>query len=493
MRCLLLLLAWSLSCTIYSQTTLPPDSVLVAFSHVGNDDTALAKSAVDRLDALAIELAGEFRHNKPEKSIQKLFKKVHDRLFRLYDENPVFMDIFRGGRYNCVTASAVYAYLFERLDIPYAIRELPTHVYVIAYPGTYDIMVESTVPDEVSLRQQRREMEAYREELLANKMITPAQAADPNFFYDTFGPDTIITFSGLYGVQLYNYSLTHLEAGAYFPSLELLERAEEYHPGPVIDGAMMTNLLLLGENSATLSAEEQCRAVKIYSRHVDLIDSTTISGMMGFYYLIAGEPDLPAEVRKLEELRDCIAESAIDELYRQAILEAADLMAAVYYHQTLQHEQALELLQRSYNPDNTKAYLLIKSVLAERLQEHNDFRSGLDTLAKYETIFPFLRDDPTMGNYGLWCYANLILMHYNLDEPEEGARWFDRFRDRYPVDGKRTYSPEIIGNIFGAISAYHVRKKEEDLALEWLERGLEYAPDSYELRRKIKLLQSDTW
>ncbi|HEY0741454.1 MAG TPA: hypothetical protein VGD40_08330, partial [Chryseosolibacter sp.] len=81
-----------------------------------------------------------------DKKVKLVYDDVHDTFLRKYELENRFEDIFINGHYNCVSATALYALVFEKLNIPYVIKEKPTHVYLIAYPSTERIIVETTTP-----------------------------------------------------------------------------------------------------------------------------------------------------------------------------------------------------------------------------------------------------------------------------------------------------------------------------------------------------------
>ena len=78
--------------------------------------------------------ASDAIRKKNDKKIKYIYQLVHDRFLSKYQEENRFYEIIKNGNYNCVTATALYALFFERLAIPYAIKEEPTHVYLVAYP-----------------------------------------------------------------------------------------------------------------------------------------------------------------------------------------------------------------------------------------------------------------------------------------------------------------------------------------------------------------------
>ena len=88
----------------------------------------------------------ESKSKKETKRIKKVYDIIHSKFLKKYEANSIFTDIFKNGNYNCVTASAIYAYIFDKLDVPYHVKEAPSHVYLIAYPKTHNIYLETTAP-----------------------------------------------------------------------------------------------------------------------------------------------------------------------------------------------------------------------------------------------------------------------------------------------------------------------------------------------------------
>ncbi len=81
------------------------------------------------------------------KKVKYVYDYVHKQFLKVYKLQNSFADIFSKGEYNCVSASALYAIIFTKLDIPFNIIEAPHHVYLVAYPQTFKILIETTSPE----------------------------------------------------------------------------------------------------------------------------------------------------------------------------------------------------------------------------------------------------------------------------------------------------------------------------------------------------------
>ncbi len=120
-----------------------------------------------------------YNRNKPlSKFIKDLFNFVHTSYLRRYDADVYFNSIDKNGNYNCVTASAFYSLFFNRYNILYSIKESPTHVYLIADPGTFNIKIETTSPTEGYSMPDEKFKRSYLDYLLETKSITKEEIAN---------------------------------------------------------------------------------------------------------------------------------------------------------------------------------------------------------------------------------------------------------------------------------------------------------------------------
>jgi hypothetical protein len=138
-----------------------------------------------------------------------IFKEVHEHFFRRYDENVTFNRVFEDGVYNCVTASMLYAIVLKKYGVPFEIKEKPEHVYLVAFPGSDNILFETTnpkgmfAPDEKSKR-------AYVDGLVSMKFTTldyVNTVGVARVFNEFYYNNQSISLTQLAGVQYYNLAI----------------------------------------------------------------------------------------------------------------------------------------------------------------------------------------------------------------------------------------------------------------------------------------------
>src|SRR5690349_14148654 len=91
-------------------------------------------------------LGKETSAKKNDKRVKTIYDNLHAKLLSKYELKNRFEEVFYNGNFNCVSATALYALAFEKLGIPYGIKEEPSHVYLIAYPYAERIVLQTTSP-----------------------------------------------------------------------------------------------------------------------------------------------------------------------------------------------------------------------------------------------------------------------------------------------------------------------------------------------------------
>ena len=130
------------------ETKIVNDSVQVDFfkalfsidSLISNVEIEKNRNKVQKTIKFSRQKEKKEKHER--KRIKRIYNTIHNTFLEKYNIEAHFSDIFINGNYNCVSATALYSYVFESLEIPYKIKETPTHVYLVVYPKSYKIYIE---------------------------------------------------------------------------------------------------------------------------------------------------------------------------------------------------------------------------------------------------------------------------------------------------------------------------------------------------------------
>lgn len=109
------------------------DYLAVLIGSSGRGSNEILKKAEAQLDELYQSLNPEkLKKKSAKKKIKKIFKAVQNDLLVRYSLENQLVEIFENGRYNCVSATAIYALILEKFAIQYRITQEPEHVYLTA-------------------------------------------------------------------------------------------------------------------------------------------------------------------------------------------------------------------------------------------------------------------------------------------------------------------------------------------------------------------------
>jgi tetratricopeptide (TPR) repeat protein len=205
--------------------------LFLANSPAADQDLKLFEKRIDEI-LEEINVSGALK-KKNEKKIKYIYDLVHSRFLIKYEAENRFYEIARTGNYNCVTATALYAMLFEKLNIPYAIKEEPTHVYLVAYPNAENILVETTTPLSGFLAFDQAYKLDFVNTLKSQKIIGSSEVTSTNIdelFNKYYFGNENITLTQLIGIHFLNDCLFKRDhddmAGAY----EQIKKAYLYYP-----------------------------------------------------------------------------------------------------------------------------------------------------------------------------------------------------------------------------------------------------------------------
>ena len=166
--------------------------------------------------------------SKNKKDIAKIFTLVHEHFLHKYEDIEHFSDIFTKGSYNCVSASILYALIFNQLQIPYKILQTPNHVYLVVQPGNESMIIETTNPNikqEYFTQEYKKE---YLQKLKSAKMVTENESLSKSIdeiFQEKYYKGRESEFNNLFGFEYMNKALSCLDSDIKNRTYEMFQKA----------------------------------------------------------------------------------------------------------------------------------------------------------------------------------------------------------------------------------------------------------------------------
>lgn len=154
-----------------------------------------------------------------------LFANVHNKYLKHYQNPDSFSSIFSNRNYNCVSGTALYAYILDQLGYCISIMETRFHLFLIVELNENSrVMIETTDPfdgfimtDESVERRISKYLSKERMTLKNQRIISP-----PFGDQEVFQP---ISFKDLGGLHYYNKAVNLINKGEYAQAVPVIKKA----------------------------------------------------------------------------------------------------------------------------------------------------------------------------------------------------------------------------------------------------------------------------
>jgi hypothetical protein len=434
-------------------------------------------------------LEKDVKGKNQKKELKQLYEKIHNAYFVKYAENPEFIEIFRTGQYNCVTASALYTLVFEYFKIPYEIREMPTHVYVLAYPKEHNIVIESTMPAAGVIELQKKEIEALKNSLIENKIATKSEVDEKGFFNKFLKIDSIISKNQLNAIQNYNLAVKLCNEKKYVQALDRIIKANDKYNSFQIQGVYEEVLRnLTADEKYMASTENKCFVFESFYNLMQNEDDINERTRSFLFETIVNKP-IANNLKELKYYKNCINLTLKESNINKEINRLLNLFIAEVNYNNSETDSSLYFLNISYDSTKVETFPFINTVIAKKYQEIANTDSLIKTVNEFEKIYPHSKKDKVLRSVKIAAFMSSIYTEFELNKYDKANRLFEEFKKVYKPSDGNIYHQDAIGAGFGAASAYQVRKDNYSKAIEILKEGLKYAPNSLELRRKLDLIE----
>lgn len=454
------------------------------------------KSAEQRLDACVNHLKTELEGKSEIKKVKIVFDYVHREFLKVYKLRNDFVSLFALGEYNCVSASALYALVFDRLNIPYQIQETPQHVYLVAYPKTSKILVETTAPTKGYYQFSNSFMTKYINSLYDSKLISKDEidaAPLTDLFNKYYFKNDGISLLDLAALQFSNFGIYLLDDDNLKPAGDEIKKA--YY----------------------LSATERHRLLmrEILGRSIDKYgydDTTNLSNLL----VLARYNNLPGkEITNDDVLREFGKFKAValiknsdytnyGQFYKRlsnAVNDSAlkSNLGFEYYYElarlgflnTKGEEYELTQLAGAYqfNKMNADLRALIVAVYTGLVDKYNDSQSIMALSDKFLAHFDFLAENVTFLSVKASCLLDLAYQNYYLNQVKTADQYIADFENLAgQVEGVNA-GASFVERAYSQGASYYFRTGNKAKAKKMVTTGLKYAPNSFGLKQRLQQLQ----
>lgn len=433
------------------------------------------------------------KEKKNDRRIRAIYDYVHSTFLTKYEEQNKFKEIFTVGNYNCVSATALYAFYFERLGIPYSIKEIPSHVYLIAYPNTDQIKVESTSPQNGITTINESFKQGFVKMLKDNKVISQQEytvsSVDALFNTFYFKENKDITLQQLASIQYTNSAFYLHEDGRHEEAFQQTKKAyylfkserslylmaktgiDAFTAHPARDEEQ-AHLLASISQLAPFGIEWDMIKAEFAKVVSELLFTNNKQNELDSYYQI-----LMKEIKqdKLRNELDFIYQYECGRYYYN---QGKNKVAKVYWEKGL-----------SLKPTDADMLSIFTSLLARTYSIDSDFLAFISEAERYGAVYPKLRENNNYNTLLVNAYAVQFGIFFDMNNAVDGDKYrllFEGLLTKYP-------DVELISNVIGRsysnAAVYYFRRGQTAKAKSLLDKGLAISPGNYELMRRKEMIK----
>jgi tetratricopeptide (TPR) repeat protein len=428
--------------------------------------------------------------DKTPRHIRKVCQMIQERFLKTYSPTAHFGDFILSGEYSDISASVLYAYVFESLQVPYQIVQFPAHVYVIADPGPDAITLQTVdMAKGLFVFNDQAKVENVNE-MIKDGYVDQSQAIRlgvERTFDDFFYGKSPLTLKDAISVLYFNKVMGEAQGNENAAYSDIC-KADMLSPDR--RNVFLENRLLLDmANTFKYDKLEEWRALTRLVNSPYAADN--IKNFLEFQFdnflndklIRSGQKQLVGDVYNY--LHTSIKDTAV----KKVIMTDYFLESSQYAYLTSDYEQALSCLEVAYplSPNNAVIISDFVQMILHKYSSVKFSEQELTDFDKYMDSYPLLKSNPVIVTIYMNYMSVLSMMGFGQNDAATGEKYLQMMV--HELEGNpdsNIKNHQIVAKAFSVASIYYFRKPNKQKAIAVLKQGLQYEPDDDELLRKLK-------
>lgn len=450
-----------------------------------------SKNAHQQINDCVAYIEKETAEQSNTKRVKFIYNYVHKRFFKVYKLHNSFSNIFESGEYNCVSASAFYAIVFKKLGIPFQIIEAPQHVYLIAYPQSERILIETTAPSNGYLQLTDSYIEKYVKHLADSKLITKEESEKTSanelfkkYYYATSG----LELEKMPGVQYFNYSVYYSEDKNYEKACSEIKKAYYLEPSER-NTYLLQSVLAYQVSNNDYSDVKQVNNLLILCRFNNLKNKDVSNEAIHqeFDRVLNDQLIKNSDYEKFDASFEKIYTALHDTVLKNEI--------AFDYHYELSRLGLINLKDKSYelkhlnaayqlNPKHINLQNIILSYFSKQVDKTNDPAAILKTMTYFSSSFNFLNENNQYNVIKANCFLEMAYQSFSLNDIKQGEDYLKDF-EILCTNNKLEPNERYVEKAYAQAASYYYKKGNSVKTRQLLNTGIKYAPENFGLRMRL--------
>ncbi|MDH5597727.1 MAG: hypothetical protein OEY34_01305 [Cyclobacteriaceae bacterium] len=463
--------------------------ILLAISE--NGSKSLENKITSHINALKSELSKKkFEAKSEEKKLKLLFDLTHKTFFLKYKEVSNFNEIFNTKEYNCVSATALYSLILNEYNIPYSIKETPTHVFLIAYPSSKDIILESTAPTNGYFNPSSSEIQKAVNSLIELKYYTQEEVESKGIrqvYNEFFYNEDEIDLKKLAGLQYHNEAIKYYSEDNYEQALNSIYKSRLLYPSEkseFLSYAFLSKIL----NKTDFTDFKHIKYLAQFA-NLPIVDSKEI--ISAYSMIINNRLFFESDHESMDSIYSYLKKQLSDSTLIKDLSEIHYEGFAKYYAKKSDFNKSLEYSTKAFeiNPNNVNTQSLITQSLVQDLYRRGGSESTLEKMNESTEVFPFLKENSLFQSLYFHTYATSAYYHLRADDLSGGLNYLKMMESLIEQFGNELkYDENQYGMIYAEAGATYFRMRKYKEAKKIIEKGLSIIPNHPELKIRLQIV-----
>lgn len=420
--------------------------------------------------------AKKIQTRKINNKIKLSYSVVHNRFLKKYNDNEYFPVIFQNGTYNCVSASMLYAMIFDNLDIPYNVKASSNHVYLVANPGSNSIVIETTNPGFEQKIFTGEFKQQYVNYLRTSKLISESEYKNKSteeIFEEKFKEVRDAEFINLPGFQYYNKALTKLQNNDTEEALKLSQKAYFFFPDYQVKSLLHTSFLF---------HIEKCNFDKVsdidYLAQFARFENTDMNTVVGIFNNIIYHH---LQYTDKEALCDSLNARLISQITDKKLIDEINFtynLQMSYRYQNSDKVEKYIAKAIAIKGNHHDANIIMEKHLQKKLYGISNYIVLLDTINQLETRYDHEIINPILKEHRLRAYLQQANDSFSKKRIAEGNKYLLEFEKNCVPPMRSQTLTSMIENAYRTAADYYFYKGDKTTAKTYINKGLKYVPNS---------------
>lgn len=215
-----LILLMLLPCLCYGQSQLQ-DLLAASVSKAPSRE-------LDRFNSYIHQLGLQQKEATSSALLYKVFKKTQRKYLKTYTTYADFSEVFSQGRYDCLTATALFSVVLRELHFSFDVLETNYHIFILAHTAEGDVLLETT--DHIAGFVDRESEIKKRINSYQQTALTPSE--NKVYFEYSFSLFQEVNSQQLPGLLYYNQAVKAFNQHNLLMASSYLDRAIEIYESP---------------------------------------------------------------------------------------------------------------------------------------------------------------------------------------------------------------------------------------------------------------------